>query len=76
MKFVPDWFVMSKMIEKFDNDVFSNYDIVFGNKDSDIVTLLSNYIGLNSINFNNDNLDDDNFDVCDPETINHVRHKV
>ena len=29
LKFVPDWFVTSKMIKKLDDAVFSNDDIVF-----------------------------------------------
>ena len=49
LKFVPDWFVPSKIIEKLDHSVFSNDDIVFGDIDSDIVTFFSNDIGLNSI---------------------------
>ena len=31
LKFVPDWFVMIKMLEKTDDIVFSNDDIVFVN---------------------------------------------
>ena len=62
LKFVPDWLVMSKMIEKPDNAIFSNDDISFGDLDSDIVTFFSNDIGVNSINFNNFNLDNYNFD--------------
>ena len=50
------------MLILFDDDV-----------NSDIVTIFSNDIGLDSINLNNVNLDDDNFDDCDPETINHGR---
>ena len=34
LKFVPDWFVTSKIIEKLDGAVFSNDDIVFGGLDS------------------------------------------
>ena len=34
LKFVPDWFVMSTLIEKRDNAVFSNYDMVFASIDS------------------------------------------
>ena len=62
LKFVPDWFVESKIIEKRDSAVFSNGDIFFGNN-----------IGLSSIILDNINLDNDNFDDCDPEGINHVR---
>ena len=73
LKFAPDWFFTSKMIEKLDNAAFYNDDIVFGNIDSDIVTFFSSDIDLNSLNLNNINFDDDNFDDYDLETINHVR---
>ena len=53
LKFIPDWFVASKMIEKLENAVFSNDDIVFGGIDSHIVTFFSSDIGFNSINLNN-----------------------
>ena len=72
-KFVFDWFVTSEIIEKLDNAVVSNGDIVLGGIDSDIVTFFSNDIGLNSVIMNNINLDDDDFGDCDPETINHGR---
>ena len=35
VKFVPDWFVLSKIIEKHDNAVFSDKNIVFGDLKSD-----------------------------------------
>ena len=73
LKFVPDWFVPSKIIEKLDHSVFSNDDIVFGDIDSDIVTFFSNDIGLNSISLSNTNLVEEKFDDGDPETINHFR---
>ena len=68
LKFILDWLVPSNMIEKLYNVIFSNDDMVFWDIDSDIVTLFSNDISLNSINLINFNLDDD-----DPKTINHVR---
>ena len=73
LKFIPDWFIMCRMIEKHDNALFSNDDIVFGDIVSDIVTFFSNDIDLNSININNINLDDDIFHDYDLEIINHVR---
>ena len=39
-KFVPDWFATSKMIEKL-TAVFYNVYIVFGDLESDFVTLFS-----------------------------------
>ena len=41
LKFVPDRFVTSMMIKKLDTAVFSNDYIVFGDLDSDFVTLLA-----------------------------------
>ena len=73
LKFVADWFVTNKMIEKLDNSVFSNADIFFRDVDSNISTLFRNDVGFNTIDFNNINLDDDNFDEDDPETNNYVR---
>ena len=29
LKFIPDWFVTSKMLEKFDNTLHADYDILF-----------------------------------------------
>ena len=71
LKVVPDWFVMSKIIEKPDNAAFSDDDIVFGDIDSNIVRFVSYDIGLNSISLST-NLDN-NFDNYDAKTINHVR---
>ena len=57
------------MLEKLDNVVFSNDDIVFAYEYSD-VTFFSDDMGLNVYsNLNNINLDDDNFDDDDPEII-------
>ena len=41
LKFVPAWFVTSKIIEKPDSAVFSDGNIVFGDLDSDFVTFLA-----------------------------------
>ena len=66
LKFVPDWFVKNKMLEKLDDVVFSNDDIVFVNADSDNVTFLRDDMGLVS-------LVDVNFNDDDTETIIQVR---
>ena len=65
LTFVSDWFVTRKMIEKLDNILFSNVDVVFGD--------VGNDTGLSSANLNIVNLDDDNFDDSNPKSINHVR---
>ena len=38
LKFVPDWFLASKMIEKLDYDLFSNDNTIFVNEGSNYVT--------------------------------------
>ena len=40
LKFVPDWFVTSKIIKKPDDDLFSNDDIIFVNEDSNSAILI------------------------------------
>ena len=47
LKFVPDWFVTSKMIKKIDDDLFSNYDIIFVSVD------------LSNINLDDVNIDEE-----------------
>ena len=42
LKFIPDWFVTSKMLEKFDNALHANDDILFYNEDFDKVTFIAN----------------------------------
>ena len=62
LKFIPEWFVTGKIMETLDSAVFTNEYIVFGDLDSDFVTLFSKDIGFNSIALDNINLDDDDFD--------------
>ena len=38
LKFVPDWFLASKMIEKLDDGLFSNDNTIFVNEGSNYVT--------------------------------------
>ena len=66
LKFVPDCFVMNKMLEKLDV-VFSNDDKIFVNAGSDNVTFIGDYMGLIRIYLSNVNVDDDNFGNDDPE---------
>ena len=70
LKFVPDWIFTNKMLQKLDDLVFSNYDIVFVNPDSD-VSFFSDDAGLVNAGCNNASLEDVNFDYDDPETIIH-----
>ena len=74
LKFLPEWFATSKMVEKFDNASRANDDILFYNEDFDKVTFISSQrhilaVDLDKINLHNDN----NFDEDDSDTIIHVR---
>ena len=40
LKFIPDLFLTNKILENFNDFVFSNDDIAFANADSDNVTFL------------------------------------
>ena len=74
LKFILDWFVTSKMLEKFHDALRANNDILFFDEDFSKVTFFPNEMGilhvdLDKIDLNNDN----NFYKDDPETVIHVR---
>ena len=71
LKFLPDWLVTNKMLEKLDND-----EIDLDYMDSDIVTCFIDGMGLVTIALSNISLGDDNFDEDDPEIIIQIRLKV
>ena len=60
LKFIPNWFVTRKMLEKFDNALKAHDDILFYNEDFHKVTFIANQrhipaVDLDKINFDNDN---------------------
>ena len=55
LKFVPDWFVSSKMIKKLHDALFADNDILFFGEDSSNVTLSSDEMGIISVDLNNIN---------------------
>ena len=74
LEFIPDWFVKSKMLEKFDNALFANNDMRFYDENFDKVEFIANQrhilaVDLDKINIHNDK----NFDENDPDTFIHVR---
>ena len=74
LKLIPDWLVTSKMLEKLDNALHANDDMLFYNEDFDKVTFIANQtnnfaVDLDKINLDNDN----NFYENNPDTIIHVR---
>ena len=72
-KFVPDWFVTNKLLEKIDDLALSNNDIDLEVINSDIATVLSDTRRLFIIDLTHINLDDNNFDEDDLGTIVYVR---
>ena len=73
LKFIPDWFVTSKMLEKFDNALHANDDILSYNKNFDKVTFIANQRHPLAVVLDKINLDND-FDEDDPNIMIHVRH--
>ena len=67
LKFVPDWFVASKIIKKLHNAIFAD-DILIFDEDSRNVTFSSYQVGIHSVDLNI-NI----FNKNDPGTIIHVR---
>ena len=72
-KFVPDWFVTSKIIKKIFTDLYVDENILYFNEESDNVIFNCNRMGILSIYLNNINLDDINYEEDDPKTIIHIR---
>ena len=73
-KFISNWFVTSKMLEKLDNDLHTNYYILFYNQDFDKVTFIANERHILASDVDKINLDNDkNFDEDSPGTIIYVR---
>ena len=74
LKFIPDWFVTSKMLEKFDNILHANDDTLFYNEDFDKVIFIANQRHILAVDIDKNNLhNDNNFVENDPDTIIHVR---
>ena len=73
LKFVPDWFVTSKMIKKLFTDLCADENILYFNENSSNVIFGCNEMGILSINLNNINLDDNNYEEDDPDTIVFIR---
>ena len=73
LKFVPDWFVTSKIIKKLLTALYTYDDILYFYENSDDVVFSCNEMGILIIDLNNINLDNTNYDEDDPETVIHIR---
>ena len=73
LKFVPAWFLTSKMIKKLFTALYADGNILYFDEDSGNVTFCFNEMGTLSVNLNNINRDDTNNEEDDPNTIIHIR---
>ena len=74
LKFIPGWFVTSKMLQKLDNALHANDDILFYNEDLVKVTFIVNQRFILAVDLDKVNRDDDNnFYEDDSHIIIHVR---
>ena len=73
LKFIPDWFVASKMIKKLFIALYADQTIIYFTENSGDVIFSCYEMGILSIDLNSINLDDSNYDEDDLEIIIHVR---
>ena len=60
VKFVPDWFVTSKMIKILFTAVYADENVLLFNEDSGNVIFICNEMGILNVDLNNNNLDHTN----------------
>ena len=73
LKFVPDWFVTSKMIKILFTALYADENRLYINEDFGNVVFICNGMGILNIDLNNINLDDSNYNEDDGDTIILVR---
>ena len=74
LKFVPDWFVTSKLIKILFTVLYADENIPYFNEDSGNVVYICNEMGILKIDLNIIYLVDTNYDEEDPDTIINIRH--
>ena len=74
LKFVPDWFVRSKLIKILFTALYADENIPYFNEDSGNVVYICNEMGILKIDLNIIYLVDTNYDEEDPDTIINIRH--
>ena len=73
VKFIPDWFVTSKMIKNLFTALYTYDNILYFNEDSGNTVFSRNGMGILNIYLNNINLDDIDYNQDDPKTIIYIR---
>ena len=76
LKFVPCWFVTSKIIKRLLTALYADENILCLNEDFCDVVFSCNEMGILGIDLNNISLDDTNYDEDNLETIIHIRFLV
>ena len=74
LKFVPDWFVTSKLIKILFTALYADENIPYFNEDSGNVVYICNEMGILKIDLNIIYLVDTNYDEEDPDTVINIRH--
>ena len=73
LKFAPDWFATSKMLERSDDALNASDDLLFFDKDFSKLTFFANQMDILGVDFDKINLDEDNnFYEDDSDTIIYV----
>ena len=72
LELIPDWFVTSKMINKFFTALYADENILYFNEDSGNVVFSFNEMDIFNLDLSNINLDN-NFDKDDSDTIILIR---
>ena len=73
LKFVPNWFVTSKMIKIVFTALYTDENILYFNKDFSNVVFNSNGMGILNIDLSNINCDNTNHNKDDPDNIILIR---
>ena len=74
LKFIPDWFVPSKMLEKFHDALPANDDILFFNEDFNKITIFANQMDILAVDLYETKLEEgNNFDKDCCNTVIYVR---
>ena len=72
LKLIPDWFVISKMIQKLYTALYTGENILYFNEDSGNIIFSCDEMDILNIYLNNINIDN-NFGEDDPDTIILIR---
>ena len=74
LKFIPDWFVTSKILKKLQDPLLDNDDVLFFKEGFNKATFFATQMDIFAVDLDKINpYEDNNFDEDDSDTIIHVR---